>query len=238
MRIVTDTKLVKRYTTIGRYATTAGVILLIGALFINLYALSQPQSVELLTYVIIAFFVGYTLSNVGNVLNLRWGRRADQGLALALRGLDDRHTFYNYRLGASHVLVAPSGVYVLQPKYQSGPIQYADNKWKAASSRSGFLNLFGPRDQLGNPAREAASEVEAFQTFAKKHLPGLSVTPKPLVVFLHARAVLETDDAPVTTLHVKQLKEFIRRQPKGETLPEAALTALEEKLGFPATRED
>lgn len=235
MRIVTDTKRVTRNLAIARYATIGGILLLVGALFINLYALSRPNDVQLLIYVIAGFFVGYTLSNVGGVLNLRWGRRADKGLADALRGLDDRHTLYNYRLGAAHALFAPSGVYVLNPKYQIGPIQYAAGKWKNPGARPGFGRLFGPRDTLGNPEAEAKLEADALRDFLKKHLPDVAVEPRPLIVFMHPRAVLSTEGAPTTTLHVKQLKDFIRRQPKAETVPAAALSALEEKLGFTTT---
>jgi hypothetical protein len=237
MRIVTDTRRVTRNTTLARYATTGGIVLLVGALFINLYALSRPNDVQLLIYVVLAFFVGYTLSNLGGALNLRWGRRSDRGLAGALRGLDDRHTLYNYRLGASHVLVAPSGVYVLIPKHQSGPIQFDGKKWRAPAARSGFLGLFSPRDMLGNPAAEAAGEAEALKSFLKKHAPEAVVEPTPLVVFLHPRAELEVADAPVPTLHVKQLKDYIRRQPKAETLALATFPALEQKLGFAAAAE-
>ncbi|MBP7692907.1 MAG: NERD domain-containing protein [Anaerolineales bacterium] len=237
MRIVTATKTVQRNTTLARYATTAGIVLLVGALFINLYALSRPEETQLLVYVIATFFVGYTLSNVGGLLNRRWGRRSDRGLADALRGLDDRHTLYNYRLGADHVLVAPSGVYVLHPKYQGGPIQFADKKWKAPQERRSFLNVFAPHDALGNPALEATSEAEALKGFLKKHAPEATVEPRPLVVFMNSRAVLEVTDAPVTTLHVKQLKDYIRRQTKAESLAAPLLTSLETKLGFTAAQE-
>lgn len=237
MRIVTDTQRVNRNTTLARYSTIAGIVLLVGALFINLYALSRPNDVQLLIYVVLAFFVGYTLSNLGGALNLRWGRRADRGLAAALRGLDDRHTLYNYRLGASHVLVAPSGVYVLVPKHQSGPIQFDGKKWRAPAARSGFLGLFAPRDTLGNPAAEAAGEVEALRNFLKKHAPQAAIEPVPLVIFLHPRAELDVSAAPVTTLHVKQLKDFVRRQPKGEGLALATFPALEQQLGFAAAAE-
>lgn len=237
MRIITNNPVVKRNTTVGRYASTAGIVLLVGALFVNMYALTKPEETQLLIYVVAAFFVGYSLSNVGGLLNRRWGRRPDKGLALGLRGLDDRHSLYNFWLGAAHVLVAPSGVYVLVPKYQSGPIQFADGKWKAPLARGGFLGLFSPREVIGNPPVEAAAEVDALQSFLKKRLPEAEVKARPVVVFMDSRAVLETSDAPVTTLHIKQLKEFIRRQQKGDSLPAAQLTSLEEQLGLTAAAE-
>jgi hypothetical protein len=232
MRIVTDTKLVTRNTTIARWASLGGIVLLVGALLLNLYALSRPQDTQLVIYVLAAFLIGYMLSNIGGVLNMRWGRRADRGLSDALRGLDERHTLYNFRMGAKHVLVAPSGVYVLVPKFQGGPIQFENGKWRNPGQRSGFLGFFGPRDVLGNPAYEAEGEIESLKSFLKKQAPDTEIEPKAVVVFMNSRAILEVKDAPVTALHVKQLKDYIRRQPKGGTLPAAAISTIEQKLGI------
>src|SRR6476660_4521348 len=109
MRIVSNVKLIRRNTAIGKYSLWVGTALLVGALVINLLAFSRPQDSSLIAYVIAAFFVGFTLTNIGTLFNNRWGRRPDRGLAEALKGLDDKYTLYNYRLGAPHVLVGPSG---------------------------------------------------------------------------------------------------------------------------------
>jgi hypothetical protein len=170
------------------------------------------------------------------VLNNRWGRRPDKGLSDALRGLDDRHTLYNYRLGAAHVLVAPSGVYVFQPKYQFGPVTYEGGRWKNPGARGSLFNFFS-RDTIGNPVAESGAEVDALKRFLKKHLPEAEVEPRPVAVFMHPRAVVSADEAPVTALHVKQLKDYVRRQPKSATLPLGALTSLEDKLGFASVKE-
>jgi len=92
MRIVTDEKLVKRNTQIGKYSLLAGTVLLVGALVINLLAFTRQNDYSLIVYVLIAFFVGFALTNLGTYLNNRWGRRPDRGLAEALKGLDDRYT--------------------------------------------------------------------------------------------------------------------------------------------------
>lgn len=233
MRIITNSKLAERNINIGKWASYAGIALLVGALFANLYALfGRPNDFQLVVVVFALFIVGYLLSNVGMFMNNRWARRADKGLADALRGTE-KYTLYNYRFGASHVLVGPSGVYVLHPKYQSGPIEYTNGKWlhPGAPPRRLF-NFFAPREVLGSPDIEAESEVEALNKFLKKNAPEAAVEPKPVVVFMHPRAVLSAKDAPVTTLHVKQLKDYVRRQVKGPTLPESTLSELEEKLGI------
>ncbi|MCS6909408.1 MAG: NERD domain-containing protein [Anaerolineales bacterium] len=232
MRIVTDTKTIARNVAIGKYASIGGIVLLFVALLINIYALTRPENTQLILLVFATFIIGFLLSNIGGLFNFRWGRRPDRGLSDALRGLDERYTLYHYWLGAAHVLVAPSGVYTLTPKYQHGLITFEDGKWKNPGERRGFLNFFAPRDLLGNPAQEALAEVKALKNFLKKQAPEVTVEPKPLVVFMHSQAVVEAKNAPVTALHVKQLKDYIRRQPKGPTLSAATLVTLEEKLGL------
>jgi hypothetical protein len=231
MRLITDQKLVNRNLWIGKYSFYAGMALLVAALIVNFMAL-RPENQQWVVYAFAAFLVGFTLTNVGTFFNNRWGRRPDKGLADALRGLDDRYTLYNYRLGAAHVLVGPSGVHVLVPKYQPGPISYSNGKWLNAGQSRGFLFGMFARDPLGNPSAEAAAETESLNAFLKKRAPEVGIAPQALVVFMHPRAEVSAKESPVPALHVKQLKEHLRRHPKGATIPATALAELEQKLGL------
>jgi hypothetical protein len=226
MRIVTNETLVKRNVQIGKYSLIAGTVLLVGALAINLLAFTRPAETTLITYVIAAFFVGFTLTNVGTLYNNRWGRRPDRGLADSLKGLDDRFTLYNYRLGASHVLAGPAGVLVLLPKYQIGPVIYNGKRWLNPGARRMLFGLFNS-DPLGNPVGEAAGELEAFNRFLKKRAPDLGVVPQAVIVFLNARAELDAKDSAIPALHFKQLKDYLRKLPKDAALSPASLTRLD-----------
>jgi hypothetical protein len=226
MRIVSDDKLIRRNTAIGKYSLWIGTALLVGALVINLLAFSRPQDVSLITYVIAAFFVGFTLTNIGTLYNNRWGRRPDRGLSEALKGLDDRFTLYNYRLGAPHVLAGPAGVIVLHPKYQVGPVIYDGKRWLNPGARRMMFGLFNP-DPLGNPVAETAGDVESFNRFIKKRAPDLRVAPQALIVFLNPRAEVNAKDAAIPALHVKQLKDYVRRLPKDAAISSSNLTQLD-----------
>jgi hypothetical protein len=226
MRIISNDKLIRRNTLIGKYSLWIGTALLVGALVINLLAFSRPQDVSLITYVIAAFFVGFTLTNIGTLFNNRWGRRPDRGLAEALKGLDDRYTLYNYRLGASHVLTGPPGVIVLHPKFQVGPVTYDGKRWLNPGARRMMFGLFNP-DPLGNPVAEVAGDVEAFNRFIKKRTPDLQVVPQAIIVFLNQRAEVDAKNAALPALHVKQLKDYIRKLPKDTGLSNASLTRLD-----------
>jgi hypothetical protein len=227
MRIFNNERLVKRNASIGRYSLLAGTVLLIGALVINLLAFTRPNDTTILFYVIAAFFVGFTLTNIGTLFNNRWGRRPDKGLAEALKGLDDRYALYSYRLGASHLLSGPGGLLVLVPKFQTGPILYDGKRWHNPGARRLMFGLFNP-DPLGNPILEAAGEIQAFTNFAKKRGLDTPLVPQGIVVFLHPRAEISAKDAPLPVLHVKQLKETVRKLPKDIAATPAQLGRLEE----------
>jgi hypothetical protein len=232
MRVVTHTQLVTRNVTIARYAGLGGLILLVGAFLLNLYALSQPQNVQLVTYVFAAFLVGFALTTVGTAFQNRWGRRPDVGLADALKGLDDRYCLYNYRMGASHVLIGPNGATVLLPKYQAGLITYQDGKWRHPGAPRSFLALLTPRDPLGNPAAEAAHEIDSLNALLKKRAPEIRLAPQAFIVFMHSGAEISAKDSPIPAVHSKQLKDHIRRQPKNAALSPALLADLDAKLGL------
>ena len=226
MRIVSNDKLIQRNTQIGKYSLWIGTALLVGALVINILAFTRPTDTSLITYVIAAFFIGFTLTNVGTLFNNRWGRRPDRGLSEALKGLDDRYTLYNYRLGASHVLAGPSGLVVLHPKYQVGPVVYDGKRWTNPGARRMMFGLFNP-DPLGNPVAETAGDVDAFNKFLKKRAPDLQLVPQALIVFLNPRAELDAKDSAIPALHVKQLKEYVRRLPKDAALSTTSMTRLD-----------
>ncbi len=238
MRVLTHTSLAERNAKIGQYASMGGLFLLIGAFILNLLALNNQQDPTLIVYVFAAFLVGFTLTNIGTVFSNRWARRPHRGLTDALKGLDERYTLYNYRLGAAHVLVGPGGVYVLLPKYQTGPVAFQKNKWVAANARRGLFTRFFAPDPLGHPSNEAAYEVDNLNAFLKKRAPELSALPQPLIIFMSPSAEVAAKESPIPALHVKQLKDYVRRQPKGPTLSALQLATLEETLGLAVTSNE
>ncbi len=223
MRIVTNHKLVKRNSAIGRYTSIGGLVLLVGALVVNFLAFQRP---ELIYYVLVAFFVGFTLNTVGTLFTNRWGRKADEKIAESLKGLDDRFTLYNYRLGASHVLAGPMGLVVLHPKYQIGPVLYDGQKWHNPGARKTMFGLFNP-DPLGNPILEAAGEVEALNKHLSKRSADVNVPPQAAVVFLSTHAEVQAKGSPLPVLHYKQVKDYVRKLPKDSTATTEQLTRLD-----------
>jgi hypothetical protein len=236
MRLVIDQKLVQRNASIGKFSLNAGLVLLVGALVIDIYGFTRPQDTMILVYALVAFFVGLVLTNVSAYFTNRWGRRPDKGLSDALKGMDDRYTLYHYRLGAAHVLLGPNGTTVFVPKYQPGTITLDKGKWRAPSAKRGPLGMF-TNDPIGNPMAEAADEVASLNRFIQKRAPDVQLAPQAVVVFMHPQAEISAPDAPMTVLHVKQLKDYIRRLPRDNALPELTVATLNQSLGLTAAAE-
>ncbi len=244
MRLITHESLIKRNSFIGRTASLAGLVILLAGLIISILAPpgSQPKTSfaplaalvsrpEFQYLPLITLLVGFLLSQVGILFSNRWVRppRPDEALDAALKGLDDRHVLYHYRLHASHVLVAPSGVYVLLPKRQGGEITYANSRWRQ-KGHNRFLAFFA-QEGLGNPTAELEVEVKLLEGFLEKKLPDAKIEVKGIIVFTDIGATVQADAAPAPVLHTKKVKEYIRRQPKAPTLTPAMMAQLNEAIG-------
>jgi hypothetical protein len=220
MNIITNEKIIKRNTTIGRYATLVALLILVGGMYVTFAFPEDPQYV---TIAFAALLVGFLLSQFGIYFGNRWGRhpRVDERLTAALKGMNKDYTLYHYTTPVSHLLVGPAGVWILEPYYQRGTITYEKGRWR---QRGGglllsYLKIFA-QEGLGRPDIEIDADIQTLQ----KHLSGLlgaeNVPPiKVALVFTDDRAELQVEDAPHPALKAHALKEFLRKTAKSDPLP-------------------
>jgi hypothetical protein len=216
MKVITNEKMIKRNSRLGQVATAAGLIVLVGGMVVSF---TKPAYAGLSW---VALLVGFTLSQIGIYFGNRWGRhpRPDELLDLGLKGLNDQYSIYHYTTPAAHLLVGPSGLWVIMPYYQVGKITYEKNRWKQRGGgfMQSYLRLFG-QEGIGRPDLEAPSEVSAINRFIKKSLPEAEVPePDVALVFTNEKAVLEVENAPILTLPLKELKNTIRKSAKEKPL--------------------
>lgn len=216
MKIVSNEKLIKRNGRLGQIATFAGMAVLIGGLVISF---SNPDYAGISW---IGLLVGFALTQIGIYFSNRWGRRPrpDELLDKALKGLTNQYTLYHYQTPAAHLLVGPSGMWVIMPYYQVGNIVYEKGRWKQKGGgfMQRYLRLFA-QEGLGRPDIEGPAEVEGVARFLKKRLPQLDFPePRPVLVFLSDKAVLDVEDAPILTIPLKELKETIRKNARDNIL--------------------
>jgi hypothetical protein len=225
MQVITNEKLIKNRARLGRGASFAGLAVLI----LGLAASLSPQW---LLVSLGCLFVGFLLSQVGLYHAAHWIKepRADQTLVKILRGFDDRYYLYNYVLRAPHVLLAPFGLCVINPKGQGGKVRCEGEKWRHEAGWKRILLRFFGQEGLGNPTKEVRAEVEKLRRFLAQRLPDEEVPIEGVVVFTNPQVDLETENPAVPVVDGKQLKSFLRDLSKQRPISSSQRRQLAELL--------
>ena len=228
MKIHINERLVRRNGRIGQIASLAGLLVLVGGMYISF------QYQDLVNIAWVALLIGFGLSQLGLYYGNRWGRRPrpDEHLSLAMKSLDDRHSLYHYMTPVPHFLVGPTGLWVLIPFHQIGMITFEKGRWKQKGGNffQRYLRLFA-QEGLGRPELDAPNASQAIQRYLKKHLPDVEIPePQVVLVFTNEKAELQTDDAPIPTVPIKKLKEVIRKSSKDTTLGAPTLKSINDFL--------
>jgi hypothetical protein len=212
MKIIINEKVIKRNKKIGQI-TTIGSLAILG---VGLY-LSFTQNLINLSFA--ALVLGFLLSQVGIYFGSRWGRspRPDEMISKELKGLDDKYSLYHYTTPVSHLLVGPCGILVLAVYNQGGTITYNGEK-KRYQQKGGnvYLKLFA-QESLGRPELDVKSfEKDLTNFFSKKLDDENKPAINSVILFTNEKAEIQAQDAPVPTMAIDKLKDFVRRKAKQE----------------------
>ena len=222
MKIYIDENKIKKNRKIGQITTIASLVILAGGLYLSF----QPSS-GLFSYSFLALILGFILSQVGISYGNKWGRhpRPDESIDGALKGLDDKYSLYHYVAPISHLLVGPSGIWVLLTYSQSGTISFEKERWHQKGGNF-YLKLFA-QEGLGRPDLDIASNTSDLKRFINQRLPDIEYPPiHTVLVFTNDKASVETDEFPVPTLPLKKLKDYIRKAAKENPIPADQLSPI------------
>jgi hypothetical protein len=225
MKIVTNTKLIKRNAKIGQFSSI-GALVILG---IGLYISFTQQSLYI--YSLGALLLGFLLSQVGMYYGNRWGRspRPDELIDKGLKGLGREYTVYHYVTAAAHLLVGPAGIWTILPYYQSGVVVYEKKRWKSKGGGflQSYLRLFG-QENMGRPEIESDTEIEATKRYLTRIFPEGSEIPaiKSLLLFTSPKVELKLEGAPLPAITPKDLKDFMRDKSKEEPMNEVIMDKL------------
>ena len=224
MQVFSDEKLIKRNALLSKALSALGLLVLLSGLA---FSFLRPEWSALPFYTLIT---GFLLSNVGMLLTNRYVREPRPHLVLssAIKGLDDRHRLYHYRMPAQHTLVTSSGVYALTAKFQGGSVAW-DEKRKRFRHRgvSLFRRLFG-QESLGRPLIEAGAEAQRLAKFLEKQFGEDAPPVFPLLVFTSPKVEFGSmKNTPIPVLKAKRLNPYLRKRPRGQTLTDEQIAALE-----------
>ena len=236
MKIVTNTKMIKRNAKIGQY-TSIGALVVLG---IGLYiSFKYPDK---FVYSLGALLLGFFMSQVGMYYGNRWGRspRPDEVIDRSLKGLGRDFTVYHYVTPASHLLVGPAGIWTLLPFFQSGVITYDKKRWRSKGGGfiQGYLRIFG-QENIGRPEIEAKVEIDSANRYLLHLLPDGTKIPEiqALLIFTNPKVELKAEDAPIPALIADQVKDFMREKVKTGPISEEMLSLVSQVLPQPVKEE-
>jgi len=228
MNIYRNEKLIKRNARIAQVSMLAGLAVLGAGMVISF---RNPDQFNLSLG---ALLLGFILSQVGIFFSNRWGRRPrqDELIDQALKGLDKKFSLYHYLSPVSHLLVGPSGMWVLLPYYQRGVITFTNGRWRQKGGNL-YLKIFA-QEGLGRPELDVATEKETLEKFLKKQFPDETFPSiDAALVFTNERAevaIPEDVTPPAETVLLKDLKELVRKPGKSKSLSAEKLKILEDGL--------
>lgn len=228
MNIITNEKLIRRNGKIGQYSSLVSLVVLAVGMYISF---TKP---EMFNISIGALLLGFILSQVGIYFGNRWGRspRPDELLEQGLKGMSNDYTLYHYTTPVPHLLTGPAGVWVLLPHHQHGTIIYDGKKWKAkeAGFAQNYMRIFG-QENMSRPDIDAGALADKLKRHLRKHMEEDQIPPiNGAIVFTSKGATVEADDAPITTLHLKQLKPYLRKVSKDAPLTKEEIEKINNTL--------
>jgi hypothetical protein len=235
MKIIKNEKLIKRNTKIGQYSTLAGMVFVAGSFIFLVQFLQKPDSITQTNTFIIwgVLFIGIALSQVSMYLNSRFGRRPDEAIDKALKGLPGDFTLYHFSAPVPHLLVGTAGVWLLLPYYLRGAVTYRKNRWRVNGGgfAQSYLRLFG-QETIGRPDLESGGQASTLEKFLKKKFEdGQEIPPiSAALIFLDEHVEINAEDSPLPAMHVKKLKEFIRKAAKEQPFPATDLALIKAAL--------
>src|SRR5687767_12345441 len=219
MKIIKNEKRINLNGRIGRWAILAALIILGTGMYISVTNTTDPQ---MFTYSAVALIIGFVLMQVGIYMGNRYGRspRPDEKLDTGLKGLQNDFALYHYSTPVSHLLLGPAGVWVLLPYHQRGQVSFKKNRWRISGGGflQAYMRIFG-QEGLGRPDIEIDSEIAALKKYLAKHMDQAEIPEiNGLLVFTGNEVEIDAQDATVTALKLKQMKEFIRRKVKDKAI--------------------
>lgn len=221
MQIHNNEKLYKRNILASFLSSLLGMFALVGSVYV---LFGQGQFGLYLFFLVL----GIALVQIGTWLS-RWGRRADQGFNKALQSLDHQHTLYHYRSPVAHLLVAPSGVWLLLPRQTRGTVSFDKQKNRWTVKVPNVWARLG-QEGIGRPVAEASLEAEAIDRFLQNHWPEAELRLQAVLVMMDENTAVESvAGAPIPTSSIRKLKQVVQNgdpQAKLSAAQRETLTAL------------
>lgn len=234
MIVLHDEQRIARLARLSQILSLAGL----GVLVLGLLVIFIRNDPNAFLYQLVALAVGFVFAQVGLHLAHRYLRQPrpdevlDRSAAKYARKQNGR--MYHYLLPAPHVLLLPSGVVVLNAKFQTGNISADGDTWRQTGL--GLRRFFG-REGLGNPTREAESMVAKMNAYIEANAPEAKGAPVWPVIVFTAKSIdnLDVKGSRIPAMHHSKLANYLRQNREMQlALPDAMYASLRQAFDVKA----
>ena len=232
----TDQSQIERRTKVAKYASLGGLGIMLPGLVIALGGLANPSftAPEYVALSYVSLIVGTVVATIGGRMAERWlmEPRDDQRLERALKGLDKRYRLVNFYTPADHVLLTPTGLYVIVVKDDTGLVSFDGKRWSQPTSLGRIWHDWR-HGGLGNPTAEGEAQVAKLQAWLKPKGEGVDAPVQSLVLFTKPEVELTVPERYEQIMLLKSLKGYLQRHTT-PALPGPLYRALADAVTPPA----
>ena len=223
MKVATNTKLIEQRSKWAKRIAPLTMVFLVGGLITNFLSVNQPEYFRP-TMVLLA--LGFVSAIISSHLVNTWVRepRADQVLTQLLKKFGNDYMLFNYTSPVSHVLIAPSGLYVIVVKKHDGQITVNGRRFSRKFTWRRFFRLLAD-EGMGAPMTDAEKQMRKMHSYLSKNLTDEDIPEiNPLIFFSNKDVDLTIIDPALPVVTTKEFKAYIREQSK-----ERAISAAQRK---------
>lgn len=212
MKIYINKPKIDTRALLSNFASVGGLVLLLASVIIPLF---QPAWANTAYVLMIA---GIGVAMVGIYFANRWVRkpRPEESLAKALKSFDDKYCLYHYpSLPCDHLLLAPTGLVLLEVINLAGNFSYKNGKWKEAMTIGRALRYI-VEERVGNPILSTRQAAQTLGELLSKEMNAdCAGFIRPVVVFTHPLVQLSTENPPILVCKIDKLKkQLIAKSPR------------------------
>lgn len=264
MKVYRNLTQIKKKETLGRRFSLTGL----GVLFIGLLASFVPswmppdQPIQpgptgfLQMYwswiSFAALATGFVCASIGSYYINRYARRRwpgsrfferpDEVLERAMKGFDDKYSYFAMSLPVGYALSGPNGVTVFAVRSDKGRVVVNGEKWREPFSFGRIFTFFS-REGVGNPTQDLEEQKQKVRELLAQQNGGsdsalADVPVDGVAIFLNQEVQLEVANATVPVLRADQLKDYVRGRARDVKLSNATVRALTDALAGKATYQE
>lgn len=213
MKIITNNKKIERNIKLSKYTLYISLAFLAFG-FIWSIRHTDPQDTYIGWLILVP---SYFLVQISIYLSNKWNKspRPDEAVIQSLKGLKDDYTLYNFTTSVDHLLIGPTGIWVINPYHHRGTIVYdADKEKYTQQGGPGFLSKYFGQEALPNIVRDVNGLKRDIAIYLKEKSISSYENVNVINLFFGEDVEIKGNNHPELTIKSDKLKDYLRKHAK------------------------